>query len=329
MHHMKWLTILQRFEDMNAISWINGGTTLKFNIEPDKLPLLLEKVSGRKISLPSIKKNMTLYGFRIVNRSNLEFHNPRYTRWNKRVDELTAEVQAKNKVDNDKKKMLKIGQTNPSLKRPSDSNLLHSVLKKQSKMMDPQMLQAFINMKNQLDNTTKNSADITQKLTQLLSQSKKDADVSDINLQSSNTKSESVSSSNSSIPPEIESDLIIDEASDGEDEYQIKNDIKTEIKQEPQIKQEIKNESFEEHNIQSSSVEDEKPINLNLASQPDLSKNVTIPSSLLLKLLNNAEQKGHKQGYSEGFSQGQKDTLDAILSSKTGLKILNLNNINM
>lgn len=324
MHHMKWLTILQRFEDMNAISWINGGTTLKFNIEPDKLPLLLEKVSGRKISLPSIKKNMTLYGFRIVNRSNLEFHNPRYTRWNKRVDELTAEVQAKNKVDNDKKKMLKIGQTNPSLKRPSDSNLLHSVLKKQSKMMDTQILQEFINMKHQLDNTTKNSADITQKLTQLLSQSKKDADVSDINFQSSNMKSESVSSSNSSTP-EIESDLIIDEASDGEDEYQIKNDIKTEIKQEPQIKQEIKNESFEEHNIQSSNVEDQKPINLNLASQPDLSKNVTIPSSLLLKLLNNAEQKGYKQG----FSQGQKDTLDAIQSSKIGLKILNLNNFNM
>merc|ERR1711893_451925 len=113
------------------------------------------------------------------------------------------------------------------------------------------------------------------------------------------------------------------------DEYQIKNDIKKEIKQEPQLKQEIKNESFEEHNIQSSNVEGEKPINLNLASQPDLSKNVTIPSSLLLKLLNNAEQKGHKQGYSEGFSQGQKDTLDAILSSKAGLKILNLNNFNM
>jgi hypothetical protein len=57
--------------------------------------------------LPSIKKNMTLYGFKITSRSHLEFHNPRYTREYKDIEGLTRDVQMKNKKDNDRKKIKK------------------------------------------------------------------------------------------------------------------------------------------------------------------------------------------------------------------------------
>lgn len=107
MHTAKWLEVLQRFEDSGLMSWSKNGQNFKFNATDDTLPVLLQHISGRKISLPSIKKNMTLYGFKISNRSRLEFHNPSYTEHSKDVEGLTRAVQLKNKQDNDRKKTKK------------------------------------------------------------------------------------------------------------------------------------------------------------------------------------------------------------------------------
>lgn len=112
MHTAKWLDVLQKFEDDGWTSWTKDGNNLKFNVTDDYLPLLLQRISGRKISLPSIKKNMTLYGFKISNRSRLEFHNSKYTKHGKDIEGLTLAVQIKNKQDNDRKKMKKSASSN-------------------------------------------------------------------------------------------------------------------------------------------------------------------------------------------------------------------------
>ena len=108
MHTAKWLEVLQNFENLGCTEWTNNGKHLKFKATDENLPILLQQISGRKISLPSIKKNMTLYGFKIVSRSHLEFHNPRYTQEFKDIEGLTRDVQLKNKMDNDKKKLKKV-----------------------------------------------------------------------------------------------------------------------------------------------------------------------------------------------------------------------------
>merc|ERR1712061_480648 len=107
MHTARWLEVLQKFEILGFTEWTNNGNNLKFKATDESLPLVLQQISGRKISLPSIKKNMTLYGFKIVSRSHLEFHNPRYTQNLKDIEGLTRAVQLKNKMDNDKKKLKK------------------------------------------------------------------------------------------------------------------------------------------------------------------------------------------------------------------------------
>ena len=139
------------------MSWSKNGQNFKFKATDNTLPVLLQHISGRKISLPSIKKNMTLYGFKISNRSRLEFHNPRYTEHSKDVEGLTRAVQLKNKQDNDRKKMKKNGQMKKSEKMKKIEN--------SSGIIGPELLNQVLSSKwlsNSLQNSSIKSGNIAK-----------------------------------------------------------------------------------------------------------------------------------------------------------------------
>lgn len=102
---MCFLDTLQKLQDCGIWNWDVTGEILEFKSE-DAVIETLHKLRSRKITKPSFKRNMTMFGFNIVERGKLNYQNKDYTRANRaqNIPMIQARVRAKNKVDNDNKK---------------------------------------------------------------------------------------------------------------------------------------------------------------------------------------------------------------------------------
>jgi len=102
---MCFLDTLKNLEIWNIWKWDDSGKILIF-VNENEVVQAIEKLGKRKITVASFKRNMTMFGFSIVERGQLNYQNPEYTRENRQenIPIIKKRVQEKNKADNDNKK---------------------------------------------------------------------------------------------------------------------------------------------------------------------------------------------------------------------------------
>merc|ERR1711879_916395 len=96
---------LERLEGWKIWKWDESGKILIF-VNENKVVEAIEQLGKRKITVASFKRNMTMFGFNIVERGQLNYQNPEYTKENRAENKaiIKKRVQEKNKMDNDNKK---------------------------------------------------------------------------------------------------------------------------------------------------------------------------------------------------------------------------------
>jgi len=102
---MCFLDTLRKLELCGIWKFDSTGNILEFQDENAVIDAI-HKMGKRKITIASFKRNMTMFGFSIVERGKLNYQNAEYTRENRErnIPIIRDRVKAKNKIDNDNKK---------------------------------------------------------------------------------------------------------------------------------------------------------------------------------------------------------------------------------